>query len=230
MKSYTLQIIRVWNHTRMKSYTLQIIRVWNDDISLDDQRHTPVLLSPRNARRNVLRHDGVCAMRDVAVTRSWRNDSRAVTQVCRQLNALICNTDSTVSQPPISLLIHVHCHQNLHFNLDMRHKLTLGLDVVLWMRQATSVAHFEWRHNDWHWPIKDHYFIRVLLLLHDRKVSRNISYVYEFIRRRFQKFHETFHTCMNSYVEDCIRVSNQTRLKQYVYVKFREWYCIMIHV
>ena len=45
----------------MKSYTLQIIRVWNDDISLDDQRHTPVLLSPRNARRNVLRHDGVSA-------------------------------------------------------------------------------------------------------------------------------------------------------------------------
>ena len=42
----------------MKSYTLQIIRVWNDGISLDDQRHTPVLLSPRNARRNVLRHDG----------------------------------------------------------------------------------------------------------------------------------------------------------------------------
>ena len=62
-------------------------------------------------------------------------------------------------------------------------------------------------------------FSYALLLLHDRKVSRNISYVYEFIRRRFQKFHGTFHTCMNSYVEDCIRVSNQTRLKQYVYVK-----------
>ena len=29
---------------------------------------------------------------------------------------------------------------------------------------------------------------------------------------------------MNSYVEDFIRVSNQTRLKKYVYVKFREWY------
>ena len=40
-----------------------------------------------------------------------------------------------------------------------------------------------------------------LLLLHDKK------------------FHGTFHTCMNSYVEDLIRVSNQTRLKKYVYVK-----------
>ena len=69
-----------------------------------------------------------------------------------------------------------------------------------------------------------------LLLIHDRKVSRNNSYVYEFIRRRFQKFHRTFHTCMNSYVEDFLRVSNQTRLKKYMYVKFREWYCIMIHV
>ena len=61
-----------------------------------------------------------------------------------------------------------------------------------------------------------------LLLIYDRKVSRNISYVYEFIRRRFQKFHGTFHTCMNPYVEDFIRVSNQTRLKTYMYVKFRE--------
>ena len=69
-----------------------------------------------------------------------------------------------------------------------------------------------------------------LLLLHDRNVSRNISYEYEFIRRRLQKFHGTFHTCMISYVEDFISVSNQTRLKKYVYVKFREWYCIIIHV
>ena len=60
-KSYAYEIIHVTNHTRMKSYTLQIIRVWNDGISLDDQRHTPVLLSPRNARRNVPRHDRVCA-------------------------------------------------------------------------------------------------------------------------------------------------------------------------
>ena len=98
------------------------------------------------------------------------------------------------------------------------------------MRQATSVAHFEWRHNDRHWPIKDHYFLRVTFDTRQKsfteqfirvwihtskisKVSQNISYVYEFIRRRFP-------TC----------VSNQTRLKKYMYVKFREWYCIMIHV
>ena len=30
----------------------------------------------------------------------------------------------------------------------------------------------------------------------------------------YEKFHGTFHTCMNSYVEDFIRVSNQTRLKK----------------
>ena len=62
----------------MKSYALQIIRVWNDGISLDDQRHTPVLLSPRNARRNVLRHDGFARRRSqAAVTQrqSRRNPS-----------------------------------------------------------------------------------------------------------------------------------------------------------
>ena len=30
----------------------------------------------------------------------------------------------------------------------------------------------------------------------------------------YEKFHGTFHTCMNSYVEDFLRVSNQTRLKK----------------
>ena len=102
-------------------YTLQIIRVRNDGISLDDQRHTPALLSPRNARRNVLRHDGVCATSQLC-----GRDATTVTHVWRQSNVLSCTTDNTVSQPPITLLIHVHCHQNLHFNLDMRHKLTLG--------------------------------------------------------------------------------------------------------
>ena len=76
----------------MKSYTLQIIRVWNDGISLGDQRDTPVLLSPRNARGNVLRHDRVCATsllnlcgRDATEHRPWqdgvlwwRQDSRAI--------------------------------------------------------------------------------------------------------------------------------------------------------
>ena len=70
--------------------------------------------------------------------------------------ALICTTDSTVSQPPVTLLINVHCHQNLHSNLDMRHKVTLGVRTLF-----VNVAHFEWRHNYRHWPIKDHNFIRV---------------------------------------------------------------------
>ena len=62
-----------------------------------------------------------------------------------------------------------------------------------------------------------------LLLLHDIKVSWNFSYVYEFIRRRFQKFHGTFQTCMNLYVEDFIRVSNQMRLKKKIRVCKIPW-------
>ena len=73
-KLYAYEIIRVINHTRMKSYALQIIRVWNGGISLDDQRQTPVLLSPRNARRNVLRHDGLCA-----TSQSCSRDATTVT-------------------------------------------------------------------------------------------------------------------------------------------------------
>ena len=83
LKLHVLQIIRAWNHTRYKSYTLQIIRVWNDGISLDDQRHTPVLLSPCNARRNVLRHDRV-NLRDVAVKsmRPWRHRTTSLAGRC----------------------------------------------------------------------------------------------------------------------------------------------------
>ena len=68
------------------------MRIWNDGILLDDQRHIPVLLSPCNARRNILRHDSVCATsqlnlcgHDATERRPWqdgvlwwRNDSRAV--------------------------------------------------------------------------------------------------------------------------------------------------------
>ena len=68
----------------MKSYALQIIRVLNDGISLDDQRHTPVLLSPRNARRNVLRHDGLARRRSYAAVtqRQSRRNPRVQTIKC----------------------------------------------------------------------------------------------------------------------------------------------------
>ena len=143
LKPYVLQIIRVWNHTRYKSYALQIIRVWNHTRY---KSYAYEIIRVTNHTRMKLRHfigrsathpcltkpsqrTSSCfasrrALCDVAVMRPWRSDSRAVIHVCRQSNVLICTTDSTVSQPPITLLIHVHCHQNLHFNLDMWHKLT----------------------------------------------------------------------------------------------------------
>ena len=77
-------------------------------------------------------------------------------------SALICTTDSAVSQPPVILLIHVHCHQNLHFNLDMRHKLTLGVRMFFYecgkprmSRILNDVTIIDIDQS------KDHYFIRV---------------------------------------------------------------------
>ena len=99
--------------------------------------------------------------------------------------ALICTTDSTVSQPPVTLLIHVHCHQNLHFNLDMRHKLTLGVRTLFCECDKPRVSPIL---NDVTMIDIDQSKTTIsyaLLLIHDRKVSRNISYLYEFIRRRF---------------------------------------------
>ena len=109
------------------------------------------------------------------------------------------------------------------------------------MRQATSVAHFEWRHNDRYWPIKDHCFIHVTFVTRAKtftehfirvwfhtskisKVSRNISYVYEFIRRRF-------HARIKSNAFEKIRVCkipwmilhNDTRIKSYTYEKLHVW-------
>ena len=127
-------------------------------------------------------------------------------------SALICTTDSTVSQPPVTLLIHVHCHQNVHFNLDMRHKLTLGFRT-LFVNAASHECRPFWMTSQWS------------TLTNQRPLFHTRYFWYT-----IDKFHGTFHTCMNSYVEDFIRVSNQTRLKKYMYVKFREWYCIMMHV
>ena len=109
------------------------------------------------------------------------------------------------------------------------------------MRQATSVAHFEWRHNDRHWPIKDHYFIRVTFVTRKKsftehfirvwihtskisKISRNISYVYEFIRRRLHtriksNAFETIHTCKIPWMI----LHNDTRIKSYTYEKLHVW-------
>ena len=132
-------------------------------------------------------------------------------------SALICTTHSTVLQPQITLLIHAHYdHRFAKFALQPwsapQTNVRLIWDVVFWMRQSTSVAHFEWRHNDRHWPIKYHHFIRVTFVTRMKSVTEHFIRVWK------------------SYVYEFIRASNQTRLKKYMYAKFRVWYCIMIHV
>ena len=69
----------------MKSYALQIIRVWNDGISLDDQRHTP-LLSPHNARRNVLRHHGFARRRSYAAVTQRQSRLNPRVQTIKYIN------------------------------------------------------------------------------------------------------------------------------------------------
>ena len=113
-------------------------------------------------------------------------------------SALICTTDSTVSQPLVTLLIHVHCHQYLHFNLDMRHKLMLGVRTLFCECGKPRVSAIL---ND----VTRSTLTNQRPLFHTRYFWHTI-----------EKFHGTFHTCTNSYVEDFIPVSNQTHLKKYI--------------
>ena len=145
--------------------------------------------------------------------RPWHNHSHAVTHVCRQSNVLLCTTDRTVSQPPITLLIHVRCHQNLHFNLDMGHKLTVDSDVVLWIHAASHECRPFWITSQWS------------ALTNQRPLFHTRYFCYT-----IEKFHGTFHTCMNSYVEDFksftehfIRVWIHTSKISYAYQIKRVW-------
>ena len=213
MKSYTLQIIRVWNHTRMKSYTLQIIRVWNDGISLDDQRHTPVLLSPRNACRNVLRHDGVCATSQLR-GRDATTVAPPVTQVCRQWNVLICTTDSTVSQLTTYLTVNTRS-LSPKFALQpcwyaAQTNARLGRCFV---NAASHECRPFWMTSQWS------------ALTNQRPLFHTRYFCYT-----IEKFHGTFHTCMNPYVEDFksftehfIRVWIHTSKIAYAYQIKRVW-------
>ena len=72
------------------------------------------------------------------------------------------------------------------------------------MWQATSISHFEWRHNGSHWPIKYHHFIRVTF------VTRMKSFTEHFIR-------VWIHTCMNSYAYQIKRVWKNTCMQNSVY-------------
>ena len=136
-------------------------------------------------------------------------------------STLICTTDSTVLQPPITLLTHAHYHHR--FAKFALQPWSAPQTNVLWMRQATSVAHFEWRHSDRHWPIKDHHFLRVTF------VTRMESFTEHFIR-------VWIHTCMNSYAYKsnafekihvckipCMILHYDTRIKNYTYEKSHVW-------
>ena len=150
--------------------------------------------------------------------RPWRNDSHALTRVCRQSNVLICITDSSLT--------------TTYHNVDER-SLLPKFALQPWYAAQTNVmlgrclvdeASHEcrpcWMTSQWS------------ASTNHRPLCHTRYFCY-----RIEKFHGTFHTCMNSYVEDFnsftehfIRVWIHTSKISYAYVKFREWYYIMIHV
>ena len=144
--------------------------------------------------------------------RPWRNDSRALTHVCRQSNVLICITDSSLT--------------TTYHNVDKR-SLSPKFALQPWYAAQTNVrlgrclvdaASHEcrpcWMTSQWSAPTNHR------PLFHTRYFCYTI-----------EKFHGTFHTCMNSYVEDFIRVykipwmilHNDTRIKSYTYEKLHVW-------
>ena len=178
-----LQIIRVTNHTRVKSYALQIIRVWNH--TRMKWRHFigrsathPCLTKP--SQRTSYCFASRRALRDVAVMRSWRNDSRAVIHVCRQSNVLICTTDSTVSQPTVDTrsLSPKFAHQSWY---------VAQTNARLWcfVNAASHECCPSWMTSQWS------------ALTNQRPLFHTRYFCYT-----IEMFHGTFHTCMNSYVED----------------------------
>ena len=77
----------------------------------------------------------------------------------------------------------------------------------------------------WHLACEGLYFIRVWIHTSKiSKISRNISYVYEFIRRRLHtriksNAFETIHTCKIPWMI----LHNDTRIKSYTYEKLHVW-------
>ena len=148
-----------------------------------------------------------------------RRSHAAVTQrqsrrihVCRQSNVLICTTDSTVSQPPVTLLIHVHCHQNLHFNLDYVAQTHVRLGRCF-VNAASHECRPSWMTSQWS------------ALTNQRPLFHT-----RYFCSTHEKFHRPFHTCMNSYVEDFksftehfIRVWIHTSKISYAYQIKRVW-------
>ena len=216
----------------MKSYALQIIRVWNDGISLDDQRHTPVLLSPRNARRNVLRQTGFARRRShhghAAVTqRQSRRNPRVQTIKCINLH---------YTQHSLTTTYHIVDTRSLSPKFALQPWYVAQTNVRLgrcFVNAASHECRPSWMTSQWS------------ALTNQRPLFHT-----RYFCNTYEKFHGTFHTCMNSYVEDFksftehfIRVWIHTSKISYAYqikrvwkntcipyVKFREWYCIMIHV
>ena len=153
-------------------------------------------------------------------------------------SALICTTHSTVLQPPITLLIHAHYHHRFaKFALQPWSAPQTNVRLiwdVFWMRQSKSVAHFEWRHNDRHWPIKYHHFIRVTFVKRMKSVTEHFIrvWIHTYMNSyAYQIKHVWKNTCMQNSVYDIalwymykkLHVWKITRMKSYTYEKLHVW-------
>ena len=145
--------------------------------------------------------------RSWTTSRSRHNMSACSKSLHGISSALTCTTDSTVLQPPITLLIHAHYHHRFAkfaFQPWSAPQTNVRLGRYFVNAAATSIAHFEWRHNDRHWPVKYHHFIRVTF------VTRMKSFTEHFMR-------VWIHTCMNSYAYQVKRVWKNTCMQNSVY-------------
>ena len=171
--------------------------------------NTPVLLSPPNARRNVLRHDGLCT-----TSQSFRHDATTVAPYPRVQTIKYSNWH--YRSHSLTTTYHIVDRRSLSPKFAFQPWYVAQINVRLgrcFVNAASHECRPSWMTSQWS------------ALTNQRPLFHT-----RYFCNTYEKFHGTFHTCMNSYVEDFIRVSNQMRLKKYVYVKFREWYRIMIHV
>ena len=156
-------------------------------------------------------HDGVCATSQLC-------GRRAITHVCRQSNVLICTSDSS-----LTTTYHTVDTRSLSPKFPLQPWYAPQTNARLarcFVNAASHECRPFWMTSQWS------------ALTNQRPLFHTPYFCYT-----IEKFHGTFHTSMNSYVEDFksftehfirawihtskifIPASKQTRLKQYVYVK-----------
>ena len=126
-------------------------------------------------------------------------------------SALICTTDSTVLQPPITLLIHAHYHHRF-----------AKLALQLWSAPQTNVRLGRCFVNAACHECRPFWMTSQWQALTNQIPPFHTRY----FCNTYEKFHGTFHTCMNSYVYVFIRVLNQSRLKKIHVCKIP---CMILH-